>query len=66
MEQLSLESGFTPENLVYEGVHSVVYRTESKEFDRPLVAKILKNEHPDNELIQQFFRCGREIQGGNS
>lgn len=66
MEQLPVQHAFTKEDLLYEGDHTVVYRTTSADHNQPVIAKVLRDEHPTQEVIQQFyneFNISNQISG---
>ncbi|MCU0445058.1 MAG: trifunctional serine/threonine-protein kinase/ATP-binding protein/SpoIIE family protein phosphatase [Microscillaceae bacterium] len=41
--------------LIFEGTNSIVYYQEESEFQRPVIVKVLRNDHPSPEQIQAFF-----------
>jgi predicted ATPase/GAF domain-containing protein/predicted Ser/Thr protein kinase len=41
--------------LIFEGTNSVVYFHEESEFKKPIVVKIMREDHPTPEQIQAFY-----------
>lgn len=55
MEQLPVNTSLTREDIIYEGDHSIVFKTSSPVFGKNIIAKVLRDEHPSEEVMQSFF-----------